>query len=53
MFTFQKWDGTVLQLHDNTFQNWKHGSDVQKEQDDWLTGAGGSREFMEWDIKHN
>lgn len=36
MITSQKWEGAVLQLHDNTFQDWQHGSDVQKDQDDWL-----------------
>lgn len=42
-FTSQKREGTVLQLHDNTFQNWKHGSNVQKEQDDWLAGRRNRR----------
>lgn len=40
MVTSQKWEGTVLQLHDNTLQDWQHGRNVQKEQDDWLTEGG-------------
>lgn len=48
--TFQKWESTVLQLHDNTLQDWQHGSDVQKEQYDWLREGGGMN-GMKW-IKH-
>lgn len=38
MVTFQKWEGTVLQLHDNAFQDGQHGRDVQQDQDDGLRG---------------
>lgn len=41
MVTSQEWEGTVLQLHDNTLQDRQHGCDVQKEQDDWLAEGGG------------
>lgn len=34
--TPQKWEGAILQLHDNSVQHWQHGGDVQQDQDDWL-----------------
>lgn len=46
MFTFQKWEGTVLQFHDNTFQNRQHGCNVQKEQDDWLAGEKKKKSYF-------
>lgn len=41
LVTSQKWEGAVLQLHDNTFQDWQHGCNVQKEQGDGLEYGGG------------
>lgn len=34
--TPQQWEGTILQLHDDSFQHRHHGGDVQQDQDDWL-----------------
>lgn len=51
MVTSQKGEGTVLQLHDNTIQDWQHGRNVQKEQDDWLGEVGSGMNGMRW-MKH-
>lgn len=42
MITFQKREGTVLQLHDYTFQDRQHGGNVQQQQDDWLPEEKGN-----------
>lgn len=36
--TPQKWEGAVLQLHDDSVQNRQHWRDVQQDQDDGLMG---------------
>lgn len=34
--TFQKWEGTVLQFHNNTLQDWHHRCNVQEDKDEGL-----------------
>lgn len=36
LFTLQKWESTILQLHNHAVQHWQHGRDVQQDQDNRL-----------------